>query len=93
MLHTPALELGILAGVTRETLVAAAFGAGIRLAEGEYPRERLVGRGRGLRLVGVREVMPVVRLDGGETVGDGVPGPGRGADAGGAPPGPRATAP
>ena len=74
MLHTPGLELGILAGVTRETLVAAASEAGIRLAEGEYPRERLVGAAEVFTSSSVREVMPVVRLDG-ETVGDGVPGP------------------
>jgi len=74
VLHTPGLELGILAGVTRETLVAAASEAGIRLAEGEYPRERLVGAAEVFTSSSVREVMPVVRLDG-ETVGDGSPGP------------------
>ena len=50
-LHTPALELGILAGVTRETLIAAAEDAGMRLVEGEYPREQVAARRRGVHLV------------------------------------------
>ena len=71
-LYTPSLELGILAGVTRAAVIELA--AGIRLAEGEYPRERLSGAAEVFTSSSVREVMPVVRLDG-ETVGDGVPGP------------------
>jgi 4-amino-4-deoxychorismate lyase len=74
VLHTPALELGILAGVTRETLLVAARDAGIELAEGEYPRDRLVGAAEVFTSSSVREVMPVIRLDG-ETIGDGRPGP------------------
>jgi 4-amino-4-deoxychorismate lyase len=74
VLHTPALELGILAGVTRETLMAAARDARIDVAEGEYPRARLAAAAEVFTSSSVREVMPVVRLDG-ETVGDGRPGP------------------
>jgi 4-amino-4-deoxychorismate lyase len=74
VLHTPALELGILAGVTRETLLAAARAAGMEVAEGEYPRERLVHAAEVFTSSSVREVMPVVRLDG-EVVADGRPGP------------------
>jgi 4-amino-4-deoxychorismate lyase len=74
VLHTPALDLGILAGVTRETLMAAARDLGLRLADGEYPRERLAGAAELFTSSSVREVMPVVRLDG-EQVGDGRPGP------------------
>ena len=80
MLHTPALELGILAGVTRETLIAAAAEAGMRLVEGEYPRERLAGAAEVFTSSSVREVMPVVRLDG-EQIGDGASGGRRGPDA------------
>jgi 4-amino-4-deoxychorismate lyase len=72
-LHTPALELGILAGVTRETLIAAAGDAGLRLVEGEYPRERLAAAAEVFTSSSVREVMPVVSLDG-DRVGDGRPG-------------------
>lgn len=74
VLHTPALDLGILAGVTRETLLAAARAAGIEVAEGEYRRERLAAAGEVFTSSSVREVMPVVRLDG-VTVADGRPGP------------------
>jgi branched-subunit amino acid aminotransferase/4-amino-4-deoxychorismate lyase len=74
VLHTPGLGLGILAGVTRETLLVAAREAGIEVAEGAYPRERLTAAGEVFTSSSVREVMPVVRLDG-ETIGDGRPGP------------------
>ncbi len=50
-LHTPALDLGILAGVTRETLLAAAADSGIDVAEGAYPRERLMAGRRDVHLV------------------------------------------
>jgi 4-amino-4-deoxychorismate lyase len=74
VLHTPALDLGILAGVTRETLIAAARDAGIETAEGAYPRDRLLRAAEVFTSSSVREVMPVVRLDG-EQIGDGRPGP------------------
>jgi 4-amino-4-deoxychorismate lyase len=74
VLHTPALDLGILAGVTRETLLAAARDAALPVAEGEYPRDRVAVAAEIFTSSSVREVMPVVRLDGGR-VGDGRPGP------------------
>jgi 4-amino-4-deoxychorismate lyase len=73
VLHTPALDLGILAGVTRETLIAAARDAGIETAEGAYERDRLARAAEVFTSSSVREVMPVVRLDG-EPIGDGRPG-------------------
>jgi 4-amino-4-deoxychorismate lyase len=73
-LHTPALDLGILAGVTRDTLLAAAADAGLAVEEGAYPRGRLAGAAEVFTSSSVREVMPVVRLDG-AVVGDGRPGP------------------
>jgi 4-amino-4-deoxychorismate lyase len=73
VLHTPALDLGILAGVTRETLLAAARDSGLETAEGAYTRDRLAASGEVFTSSSVREVMPVVRLDG-EQVGDGRPG-------------------
>jgi D-alanine transaminase len=42
--------------------------------EGEYPRDRLAAAGEAFTSSSVREVMPVVRLDGAQ-VGDGRPGP------------------
>ena len=74
VLHTPSLELGILAGVTRETLLAAAAQAGIPVEEGAYPRERLAAADEVFTSSSVREVMPVVRIDD-DVVGDGRPGP------------------
>jgi branched-subunit amino acid aminotransferase/4-amino-4-deoxychorismate lyase len=74
VLHTPSLDLGILAGVTRETLLAAAADGGIPVEEGAYPRERLAAAEEVFTSSSVREVMPVVRMDG-AAVGDGGPGP------------------
>jgi 4-amino-4-deoxychorismate lyase len=74
VLHTPALDLGILAGVTRDTLLAAAAQAGMAVEEGAYPRDRVAAAAEAFTSSSVREVMPVVRMDG-AAVGDGRPGP------------------
>jgi 4-amino-4-deoxychorismate lyase len=74
VLHTPALDLGILAGVTRDTLVDAAAAAGIAVEAGAYELDRLAGAAEVFTSSSIREVMPVVRLDG-AAVGDGRPGP------------------
>jgi 4-amino-4-deoxychorismate lyase len=74
VLHTPALDLGILAGVTRDTLLDAAAAAAIDVEEGAYPRARLAAADEVFTSSSVREVMPVVRLDA-DVVGDGRPGP------------------
>jgi len=73
-LHTPALDLGILAGVTRDTLLAAAGDLGFDVEEGAYPHEQLTAAAEVFTSSSVREVMPVVRLDG-AVVGAGRPGP------------------
>ncbi len=73
-LFTPSLELGILAGVTRATLLADAAARGVEVVEGEFPIERMAAADEVFTSSSVREVMPVVRLDG-ATVGDGSPGP------------------
>jgi 4-amino-4-deoxychorismate lyase len=74
VLHTPALELGILAGVTRATVVEEAAGLGYEVREGVYPLAHLAGADEAFTSSSVREVMPVVELDG-RPVGDGAPGP------------------
>jgi 4-amino-4-deoxychorismate lyase len=74
VLHTPGLDLGILAGVTRDTLLAAAAEARMDVEEGAYPRARLAAATEVFTSSSVREVMPVVRIDG-AAVGDGRPGP------------------
>jgi len=74
VLYTPALELGILAGVTRATLVEEAAGAGYEVREGAFPLEHLAGADEAFTSSSIREVMPVVELDA-APVGSGAPGP------------------
>ena len=73
VLYTPALELGILAGVTRATLIEEAAGLGIDVREGAFPLEHLAGADEAFTSSSIREVMPVVELDG-RALGDGRPG-------------------
>jgi 4-amino-4-deoxychorismate lyase len=72
-LYTPALELGILAGVTRATMIAAAAELGYEVREGAFPLSHLASSEEAFTSSSVREVMPVVELDG-ERLGTGVPG-------------------
>ena len=58
-LVTPPLELGILAGVTRDTLLAAAADAGLEVAEQEFALDRLAAADEVFSSSSVREVMPV----------------------------------
>lgn len=64
LLVTPTLELGILAGETRAALLEAAAAEGFRVQEGTYPLERLARADEAFTSSSVREVMPVVELDG-----------------------------
>jgi branched-subunit amino acid aminotransferase/4-amino-4-deoxychorismate lyase len=73
-LCTPGLDLGILAGVTRDTLLAAAAARGIEVVEDAFAIERLFAADEVFTSSSVREVMPVVTLDE-RPVGDGKPGP------------------
>ncbi len=73
-LFTPALELGILAGVTRAVLLEAAPRLGYGVREGAFPLADLAGAEEAFTSSSVREVMPAVRIDG-EPVGSGSPGP------------------
>jgi 4-amino-4-deoxychorismate lyase len=74
VLRTPSLEVGILAGVTRAALIELAAAAGYRLEQGVYRLPELAAAEEAFTSSSVREVMPVVVLDG-EPVGDGRPGP------------------
>jgi 4-amino-4-deoxychorismate lyase len=74
VLYTPALELGILAGVTRATLVEEAARLGYEVREGEFPLSHLAESEEAFTSSSIREVVPVVTLDG-RPVGDGRPGP------------------
>jgi 4-amino-4-deoxychorismate lyase len=74
VLYTPALELGILAGVTRATLLAEAARLGYEIREGAFPVEHLAAAEEAFTSSSVREVMPVIALDG-APLGAGSPGP------------------
>lgn len=73
-LLTPSLELPILAGVTRATLLELAEDAGYGVEEGTFPLERLLAADEVLLTSSIREVMPVVAVDD-RVVGGGEPGP------------------
>jgi branched-subunit amino acid aminotransferase/4-amino-4-deoxychorismate lyase len=74
VLTTPAVELGILQGVTRGVLIGLAVDLGYEVEVGVYPLADLAGAEEAFTSSAVREVMPVVALDGGP-IGDGSPGP------------------
>ena len=63
-LFTPSLDLGILAGVTRATLMELAPGCGYSVEEGAYPLERLLEADEAFTSSSVREVMPLTEVDG-----------------------------
>jgi 4-amino-4-deoxychorismate lyase len=73
ILLTPALDLGILAGVTRAYILEAAAGLGFDVREGRYPITRLAQAREAFTSSTVREIMPIVELDG-ASIGDGRPG-------------------
>jgi 4-amino-4-deoxychorismate lyase len=73
-LFTPSLDLGILAGVTRATLLAGAAELSYEVNEGAFPVEDLAGADEAFTSSSIRELMPVVELDG-KPIGDGRPGP------------------
>jgi len=69
-LYTPSLELGILAGVTRAALLELAPSCGHSVEEGSFPLQALLEAEEAFTSSSVREVMPVVELDG-RTLGRG----------------------
>jgi 4-amino-4-deoxychorismate lyase len=74
VLYTPALELGILAGVTRATLMTEAADVGYEVREGAFPLEHAAAAEEMFTSSSVREVLPVVELDG-RAIGPRQPGP------------------
>ena len=79
-LFTPSLDLGILAGVTRDTLLELAPAHGFEVQEGRFPLAELAGAEEAFTSSSVRELLPVVELD-----GEPIPRGGRGGDAPGRP--------
>lgn len=73
LLYTPSLDLGILAGVTRAWVLRLADDLGYGVEDGWYPRAEMAAAEEVFTSSSVRELMPVVRLDG-ERIGSGTPG-------------------
>lgn len=73
-LATASLDSGILPGVTREAVLEVARDLGIETVEGQIPPSELLRAEEVFLTTSVREVLPVVVVDG-KAVGDGKPGP------------------
>ncbi|MGB8332606.1 MAG: aminotransferase class IV [Polyangiales bacterium] len=73
-LCTPEPQRGILVGITRATVLAAAADEGIEVEETEVRPEDLYGADEAFLTSSIREVMPVVAADG-RKIGSGTPGP------------------
>ena len=63
-LFTPSLDLGVLAGVTRDTLIELAPAQGYAVHEGRFPLAELRGAEEAFTSSSVRELMPIVEVDG-----------------------------
>jgi branched-subunit amino acid aminotransferase/4-amino-4-deoxychorismate lyase len=72
--RTPEPQTGVLVGITRATVLAAAVAEGIEVEEAEVRPEDLYGADEAFITSSIREVMPVVSADG-RTIGSGAPGP------------------
>jgi len=71
--RTPEPQPGILVGITRAAVLAAAGSEGIEVEEAEVRPEDLYGADEAFITSSIREVMPVVAADG-RTIGSGAPG-------------------
>jgi 4-amino-4-deoxychorismate lyase len=65
-LYTPSLDLGILAGVTRAAAIELAPTCGYTVEEGAYPLRYLLEADEAFTTSSVREMMPLVEVDGRE---------------------------
>jgi 4-amino-4-deoxychorismate lyase len=73
-LHTPSLDLGILAGITRAVLHDLAPGLGLKVLDGVFTAEDLTAADEAFLSSSTREIMPVVEVDG-APIATGEPGP------------------
>jgi 4-amino-4-deoxychorismate lyase len=73
-LHTPSLDLGILAGITRAVLCDLAPTLGLKVLEGVFTAEDLAAADEAFLSSSTRELMPVVEVDG-APIATGHPGP------------------
>jgi 4-amino-4-deoxychorismate lyase len=63
-LFTPSLDLGILAGVTRDTVLELAPAHDYTVREGRFPLAELAAADEAFTSSSVRELLPVIELDG-----------------------------
>jgi len=70
VLFTPAAGAGVLPGVTREAVRELARDLAYEVEEGVYPVAELIAADEAFETSSIREVVPVVAVDG-ATVGDG----------------------
>jgi branched-subunit amino acid aminotransferase/4-amino-4-deoxychorismate lyase len=63
-LFTPSLDLGILAGVTRDTLLELAPAVGYDVQEGRFALADLRAADEAFTSSSIRELMPVIEIDG-----------------------------
>ena len=73
-LHTPSLDLGILAGITRAVLRELAPGLGLKVLEGVFTAEDLAAADEAFLSSSTRELMPIIEVDG-AAIASGHPGP------------------
>jgi 4-amino-4-deoxychorismate lyase len=73
-LHTPSLDLGILAGITRAVLCDLAPGLNLKVLDGVFTAEGLAAADEAFLSSSTREIMPVVQVDG-APIATGRPGP------------------
>ena len=66
VLTTPALSTGVLPGVTRATVARLARDAGYRVREGTFTLPALLSADEAFTSSAVRELMPVIAVDGRE---------------------------
>jgi len=74
VVHTPSAHLGILEGITRQTVMDLLDEMGIRVVEGTYTRFDLYTAEESFLTGTAAEVIPMVKLDD-RVIGDGAPGP------------------
>lgn len=73
-LHTPPTDGGLLAGVTRATVLELAPTVGLTVEEAPLPLDGLLTADEAFLTASTREVVPLVRVDG-HAIGTGRPGP------------------
>jgi 4-amino-4-deoxychorismate lyase len=73
-LHTPSLDLGILAGITRAVIGDLAPTLGLKVLEGVFTAEDLAAADEAFLSSSTRELMPVIEVDG-APIASGHPGP------------------